>query len=331
MSVIFALGGMGFPAKMNANDSQRDLRVLCSTYPIFQITRQVVVECEGIAIELLLSEQMGCPHDYILTPDDMLRLARADVLVINGLGMEEFIGAPVKRSNKELFIVDSSKNIKELLYYQYDHSCLCLHHSGSSEKPEKRSHQHSHTHSRINPHLFANPQLAGRLAMGIAEQLSCGKEECRKRLTDNALRFQEKMNALHQSFIDLVKNKKRNAVISQHGIFDYLLKDLGFESVAYLQGHPGEDPSASEVLELVNTAKECDLLAIIVEPQYSNKLGKLLSREANVPLIMLDPVASGPSVVPLDYYEKVMIHNLKILERILHQESSFDENEVDHD
>lgn len=329
MSVVFVLWGIGFPSKMNADESQRDLRILCSTYPIFQITRQVVVECESITIELLLSAQMGCPHDYMLTPDDMLRLARSDVLVINGLGMEEFIGAPIKRSNKDLFIVDSSKNIKELLYYQYDHSRLSLHHSDSSEEPEKRPHQHAH--SGINPHLFSNPRLAGLLAMEIAEQLSCRKEECRKKLTDNALRFQEKMNVLHQSFIDLVKNKKRNAVISQYGIFDYLLKDLEFESVAYLQGHPGEDPSASEVLELVNTAKECDLLAIIVEPQYSNKLGKLVSREADVPLITLDPVASGPDVVSLDYYEKVMIRNLKILERILYQESSFDENEVDHD
>jgi ABC-type Zn uptake system ZnuABC Zn-binding protein ZnuA len=70
------------------------LRILASTFPIYQITRNVTRDVEGIALELMIPAALGCPHDYVLTPQDMDKLAKADLLIINGLGMEEFLGSP---------------------------------------------------------------------------------------------------------------------------------------------------------------------------------------------------------------------------------------------
>jgi ABC-type Zn uptake system ZnuABC Zn-binding protein ZnuA len=93
------------------------VRVLCTTFPIYQITRNVVADYEGVRVELLLPASLGCPHHYSLTPQDMQKLARADVLIINGLGMEEFLGAPLEKANRGLHVVDSSRGTDGLLHY----------------------------------------------------------------------------------------------------------------------------------------------------------------------------------------------------------------------
>jgi ABC-type Zn uptake system ZnuABC Zn-binding protein ZnuA len=94
--------------------------VLCTTFPIYQITRNVSQGRNGVNVGLLLPASLGCPHHYSLTPQDMQKLARADVLVVNGLGMEEFLGAPVKKANPRLRVVDSSAGIEGILQYAGD-------------------------------------------------------------------------------------------------------------------------------------------------------------------------------------------------------------------
>lgn len=78
--------------------------VLATTFPIYQIVRNVTNGREGMKADLMLPSRLGCPHDYMLTPQDMQKLAKADILVVNGLGMEEFLGAPVKKAAHDVFL-----------------------------------------------------------------------------------------------------------------------------------------------------------------------------------------------------------------------------------
>lgn len=100
---------------------QAERTVLVTTFPIYQIVRNVTHGYDGVKVELMLPSQMGCPHDYALTPQDMQKLAKADILVANGLGLEEFLGAPVKRANPNIALIDSSGGIKETLQYSGGH------------------------------------------------------------------------------------------------------------------------------------------------------------------------------------------------------------------
>jgi ABC-type Zn uptake system ZnuABC Zn-binding protein ZnuA len=87
---------------------------------------------------------------------------------------------------------------------------------------------------------------------------------------------------------------------------------MGLEIVAVMQAH-GQEPSAAEMMNLVNTIKEKRAGAIFTEPQYPEKIGKALSKETGIPVAMLDPVATGPENAPLTYYETVMRQNIKTL------------------
>ena len=67
-------------------------RVLATTFPVYQIVRNITQNVPDVEVQLMLPAQAGCPHDYALTPQDMSKLAQADILVLNGLGLEAFLG-----------------------------------------------------------------------------------------------------------------------------------------------------------------------------------------------------------------------------------------------
>ncbi len=284
----------------------KDMRVLCTTFPIYQITRNVAQGRQGVDVKLMLPASLGCPHHYSLTPQDMRKLARADVLVVNGLGMEEFLGAPVKKANPRLRVANSSQGIEGLLPY-----------AGGHRRREHRHDDHARQHrSGVNSHLFASPRMTALLAENIAVGLSKADPDGADVYARNAKAYAAKMNALADEMAALVKTLKNNRIVQPHGAFDYLARDIGLEIVAVTQPH-GQEPSAAEMLKLIETIREKKAGAVFTEPQYASKVGQTLGRETGIPTAVLDPAASGPDDAPLDYYEDVMRKNKETLRATL--------------
>lgn len=275
--------------------------VLATTFPIYQILRNVTEGRDGVKVDLMLPSELGCPHDYALTPQDMQKLAKADILVVNGLGLEAFLGAPVKKANPEITIIDSSIGIKDTIQYT----------EGNDHDHSKAEH-----HADVNPHLFASPRMTAKIAMNIGAELSKADPKGSAIYSKNAKAYAETMNSLADGISFLGKRLKNNSIVQPHGIFDYLARDIGLEIVAVMQAH-GQEPSAAEMINLIKTIREKRAGAIFTEPQYPEKVGKSMSKETGVPFAMLDPVATGPENAPLAYYETVMGQNMKILESTL--------------
>lgn len=292
------------------------LRVLASTFPIYQITRNVTQGVEDIEVGLMIPAALGCPHDYALTPQDMQKLAKADVLIINGLGMEEFLGAPLQKANARLQIIDSSAGIHEVLQHspqeEHGHRDTRRHHQHEEE------HDHQDLHAGPNPHLFASPRMVALLADNIAKGLAQQAPTAAATLLANGKAYAERMNQLADTMAASGKQLANNRIVTQHGVFDYLARDMGLAVVAVVQAHAGQDPSAAEMLELIADIKAQKAGAIFTEPQYPQAIGTTIAKETGIAAARLDPVANGPEAqAPLDYYEQVMRSNLKTLEHTL--------------
>ena len=108
--------GLSLPRQAQAKETDA-IKVLVSTFPVYQFTRNVAAGSKLVQVELMIPAQLGCPHDYALTPQDMRKLAETEVFIVNGLGLEEFLGAPLKKANPRLQLIDSSKGISEILAY----------------------------------------------------------------------------------------------------------------------------------------------------------------------------------------------------------------------
>lgn len=318
--ICLCLSGMAFPSNGTAGEGR--VEILTSTFPIRQITQNVIQGRANVHVDLMIPAQLGCPHDYLLTPQDMQKLSKANVLIVNGLGMEEFLGTPVEQTGSKITIVDSSEGIKDILQYSEMKEHQPVHHETKqeSEHAEKTGHVHkdeNHRHAGVNPHLFASPRMAALLAVTIAEALSRIDPGGEGVYIANSRAYAEKMNRLAGEFTALGKRLRNNRVVAQHGIFDYLARDMGLEIVAVVQSHAGQEPSAAEMLKIIKAIKHEKAGAIFTEPQYQAKIGRTIAKEAGIAEAALDPVATGPENAPLDYYETVMRRNLKTLERIL--------------
>lgn len=303
---------------LGATLARAELNVLCTTFPIHLIARNVAQGRAGVDLQLMLPAGMGCPHDYALTPQDMRKLAAADVLVVNGLGLEEFLGAPVRTANPDIETIDSSAGIQDLLEYAHEHAEAEEDHDHEAEADHDHAeydHGHHH-HAGVNPHLFASPRQAARIALNVAAGLSKADPEGAGVYFRNAQAYADRLNALADEMAALGRTLKNNRIVEPHGVFDYLARDMGLEVVAVLRPH-GQEPSAAEMLELVRTLRAKQAGAIFTEPQYPAKVGAALARETGLPTATLDPVATGPDEAPLDYYETAMRQNMEVLRATL--------------
>ncbi len=287
--------------------AEKALQVLASTFPIYQITRNITAGNNRIAVEIMIPAQLGCPHDYALVPQDMKKLAKADVLIINGLGLEEFLGAPLQKAHPGLTIIDSSQGIGSILQYTKSKP-------GNNRPSTPKLEQHD---DGPNPHLFASPRMSALLAQNIAAKLGQIDPAGAHLYTTNAQVYGQRMQQLADDFAALGKRLRTNKIVTQHGVLDYLARDTGLDIVAVVQAHAGQAPSASEMLQIVATVKQEKAGALFIEPQYPEAVGKTIAKEAGIAAATLDPVANGPEQAPLDYFEQVMRINLTTLERTL--------------
>ena len=265
------------------------LRVLTSFLPMEIFTRNVVGDAPGVTVVSMLPASMGCPHDYALTPGDMKKIASADLFVVNGYGMEEFLGEPVLRANPKIRIAETARAVPPI-------------HGG-------------HGHGDVNPHTWVSPRNAILQVREIEKALSTARPASAGAFRRNADAYISRLSALAEEFEAAAKTFRRRNIVTFHNVFDYLARDLGLTVVGEIETAPGQEPSAGEIRKLSRTIRERKVPAVFSEPQYSPKLSEALAREAGVPVRVLDPVSTG-SPAPTAY-EDAMRRNLSTLKEAL--------------
>lgn len=265
------------------------LRVLTSFLPMEIFTRNVVGDTPGVTVESMLPASLGCPHDYALTPGDMKKIASADLFVANGLGMEEFLGGPVRRANPKIRIVETARTVLPL--------------RGGNGRGD------------VNPHTWVSPRNAILQVREIEKALSAARPAGAGSFRRNADAYVSRLSALAAEFDAAAKMFRRRNIVTFHNVFGYLARDLGLTVVGEIETAPGQEPSAGEIRNLSRTIRERKVPAVFSEPQYSAKLAEALAREAGVPVRMLDPVATGSP--GRTAYEDAMRRNLSTLKEAL--------------
>ena len=262
MKLFFSL----FLSVFSAVSLLAEVNVLCTTVPVTLLAKAVIDGVGGYKVTTMLPAAIGCPHDYALTPQDMRKLAKADVIIVNGLGMEDFLEGAIPRVNRKALVIDSSKGAKGLLPFR-DSEEEC------SEHGHEHRHEHKHEHA-WNEHLFAAPGTAAELVRRIAEELSVKFPEDSVKFSENAKKYQDALLNLdkeYRAFGKSIPAEKRNIAV-QHGIFDYLASALGLHVTEYLQPHTGSEPSAAQIREMTAHLKRHGASAILAEKNYPSKV-----------------------------------------------------------
>jgi ABC-type Zn uptake system ZnuABC Zn-binding protein ZnuA len=283
-AVLFLAFTLAFAPSAGAAEP---LRVLASFLPMEIFTRNVAGDAPGVAVASMLPASLGCPHDYALTPGDMKKIASADLFVANGLGMEDFLGEPVRRANPKIRIVETARGVR----------------------PVRGG------HGEINPHTWVSPRNAILQVREIEKALSEARPGLAPAFRRNADAYVFRLTALAAEFEAAAMTFRRTNIVTFHDVFDYLARDVGLTVVGTIETVPGQEPSAGEIQRLSRTIREKEVPAVFSEPQYSPKLADAVAREAGVPVRVLDPVATGSPA--LTAYEDAMRRNLSTLKEAL--------------
>jgi len=303
-TVIFAAGGLSCErADDQAAPSGEGIKVLTTFLPMYVFTMNVAENVDGVSVDVLIPPELAGPHGYEPSPSDMGKVARADILIANGLELETFLDK-VKSVNPDLLIAFASREIDTLPDVP------------SETNREMETHdEHRHHHGKANPHVWVSPFLAARQVRNIADSLAAIDRANAGKYRRNADAYATRLEALGEKFKKALAGAKNRKIVTIHNAFDYLARDVGIEVVAVLRVDPQAEPRARELTRMTERIRSEGVAAIFTEPQFPTRLAEVLAKETGAPVYELDPVAIGKPDTKL--YETVMRRNLEVLKKAL--------------
>ena len=339
-AVLFVL-----PGKIRSvAEAKTGYGVTATTYPIWVLTREVV-DGTGIEVQLLTPPDAGCPHDYVLTPNDLMKVSAAPkplLLFKNGAGLDDHICKAALGASKGIVVIDTGAGIEVIgddhdhdhdHEAEYDHDEDAEHdehdeHEAEHEHEHEHEHEaehehdaeghhHHHHHGGENGHFFASPYEARKIVATIADELAKSDPLHAVKFHENAAKLDKRLQILGDEFKAQLEPYASKHVAAQHNIFDYLLRDCGFETPLAIFADPETPLSPAEITKMREEFKEHGIKVIFTEPQYPDDLAKLIGEEIGATVVKIDPVASGPADPPVGYYFDVMKNNLEIMKKAL--------------
>ena len=270
------------------------INVVSSFYPMYIATANIVDGVEDVNLVNLTSQTTGCLHDYQITTQDMIKLTDADILVINGNGMENFIDKAMA-TYTDLKIINASKDLKE-------------HHE--EEHHEVDGHDHGD-----NSHYWVSISLYMEQIKNIKDELCKLDEKNKEKYEINASIYLNKLEELKQKMHSELDGFENKNIVTFHEAFDYFTEEFDLNIVSVIEREPGTYPSSKDVADIINEIKSKDVKAIFVEPQYSRTAAETIARETSINVYTLDPVVTGE--LNKDAYIKIMNENLETLKKAL--------------
>lgn len=275
-------------------------RVLASTFPVWIFSRNVCAGVENTRVELLIPALAGCPHDYAPGPADLIKIEKANVMVINGLGLEGGLLRARDAVAPNLAVINAGEDVKPLLESLDEHNHDHRHESG-------------HQHDSPNPHIFAGPLQAALMAENIGRGLAENDPANAARYAANASAYSGKLRKLAKRLQAVGAAAHDKSIALQHDALGYLAQNAGLEVVGLLPAM--RNPSAAQLRKLQRDFAAVRPVIIATDAQYSDKIAEMLSKETGIPCASLNPCANGPAEAPPDYYESVMDKNIGVLEK----------------
>lgn len=254
------------------------LQVLTTFAPIDSLTRNVAGTTAHV--EMLLPPNVG-PHDFALSPSDLERIAKADVIVSNGLGVESWLQKAFKSNAKsDCLDLVASKGI-------------------NSE----------------NPHVWLDPIFAIAMVGNIRDGLKAKDPANASVYESNAAKYIETLRKLDADIRSATSSMPDKRLLTFHEAFDCFAKRYGFEIVASVEEFPGKEPTPRYLKKLYKIIQEKHVRVLFTEPQYTAQMVRSLSNDLHIPIAVIDPIETGKPGPEL--YETVMRGNLKALTEAL--------------
>ena len=291
--VIGACGGDSENTSQNADREDTRLKVVTTVSPITSIVENIGgprISLEGVVPEGVNS------HTFEPTPSMAKLMAGADLIIINGLFLEEPTLALAESNKKDdaviLALGDRSVTPDE---WQFDFTF-----------PESAGHP--------NPHLWPDPNLGLRYAELVQDRLAALDPDNAAYYAGNLEIFRGKVEKMDQAIRAAVATvpEGNRKLLTYHDSWAYFAKQYGMEVIGAVQPSNFSQPSVREVAELIDQVKELGLPAVFGSEVFSSDVLEAIASEADAQFIddLADDDLPGKPGDPDHTYLGLMKQNL---------------------
>ncbi len=300
---ITCLGAIALNTTATAQNNSSP-KVVTTFLPVHLFTKAVVGDTGEVDILISPGAEV---HDYQATPDDAKLLSEADVLVENGLGIEEFLSSLVANAgNSNLQQITASEGI-EVIEGEHDE-----HDEEEHEEHEGEEHGHGHHHEEGDPHVWLDPVLAQQQVATIRDRLIAINPNNADSYRSNADAYILQLQQLDSEFQQRLAPLAGCNFITFHDAFAYLAQRYGLIQEAIVE-IPEDSITPKDIQRVQQTAEEYQVKALLTEPGIEDNRIQQISSDLNLPLEAIDPLESGET--DSQYYFLAMRGNLEALER----------------
>ena len=298
-------------------------KIVTTFLPVHLFTKAVVGDTGQVDILISPGKEV---HDYQATPENAKLLAQADVLVENGLGMEEFLsGLVANAGNSKLQQIDASEGIEAMEgedghdehghdehghdEHKHDED---KHDEDKHDEDKHDEHGHGHHHPEGNPHVWLDPVLAQQQVANIRDRLIEIDPDNADSYRSNAQAYIEQLQQLDNEFKEKLAPVQGCNFITFHDAFPYLAQRYGLEQEAIVE-IPEESITPQDIQRIQQITKEHSVKALLTEPGIKDKRVEQISSDLNLSLEEINPLEAGETNP--QYYFQVMRGNLEALSR----------------
>ena len=266
----------------------------------------------------LLLKGKTSPHNFQLKPSQVAQLQKARIVFYVGKNMEVFLVRALETlpdSVTQISMADQPEmTILEVREGgEWEHHDHAAHEHEEEEKEEHQDHSahghdeekdhHDHEHEGMgDAHVWLDPANAIAMVKAITKELSRTYPENRSQYKENALTMISKIEASDEEVKAILAPVKDKPYVVFHDAYQYFENHYGLSAVGSIVIEPGDAASAKRITELRKKVKETAAVCIFREPQFSDKLSRLVSEETAAKLGTVDPLGAkltpGPDMYP---------------------------------
>ena len=240
------------------------------------------------------------PHFIVPKPSLLTKLRRADLLVINGAGLEIGWLPPLIQSAHNPDIQVGAKGFLDL-----SHSVHLI------NIPTSVSRAFGDVHAQGNPHYITDPHNVLVIAEVIKNRLATLDSENSQTYEKNYEAFKEEWQNFLMQFDTKMKTCKDKKVVQYHELFNYFLKRYNYTSFANLEPLPGITPSSKHTLEVINMMRKNSVGMILQDVYHEKKTAKFIAAKTDARVVLLPhEVGSLKSADTLEHFYESMAESI---------------------
>ena len=271
--------------------AQGKLNVITTTEDLASIAREI--GGDHVSVEAIARGYQD-PHFVEAKPSFILKLQKADVLVVVGRELEIGWLPPLIQQSRNSKIQPGSAG-----YVDASLQASIL------EVPTGQvTRAMGDVHPLGNPHYWMDPENGKRVGKEIADKLSELRPSDRALFQQKLADFTSRLDAAEKRWLAQLAPYKGTKVVTYHRSFPNFAERFGLDIVGYVEPKPGIPPSPQHTLDLINEMKRQNVKIVLVEPYFDLKTPNAIGRDTGAQVLVMPPSVGGVKEVG-DYFQLV--------------------------